>query len=297
MPRHVLTLIAPPSAPALKADTTVIPVLRARLNPVRVVWLSSHACDLEFDAIPSPAAIKEAHTLATANRMDAVFQPIENREKQLLVSDMDSTMINQECIDELADAVGMKAHVAKITERAMNGELDFESALKERVLLLKDLPLSELERTYHERITLMSGARTLLKTMASRGAHTLLVSGGFTYFTSRIADAIGFERDEANHLEFLNGKLTGTVREPILGKEAKKKSLIAAASEYGIALERTLAVGDGANDLPMIQQAGLGVAYHAKPIVEEAAPARIRFNDLTALLYIQGVPQTEWRTD
>jgi len=278
----------------LRANTTVIPVLRARLNPVRIVWLSPYACDFEFDAAPAAHSMEDASKLAHHAAVDAVLQPVASREKQLLISDMDSTMIRQECIDELADAVGMKPYVAAITERAMNGELDFESALRERVALLKDLPLNELERTYRERITLMPGARTLVQTMRARGARTLLVSGGFTYFTARIAEAIGFERDEANHLEVADGKLTGTVRAPILGKEAKRRSLLAAAHHYGIALERTLAVGDGANDLPMLRQAGLGVAYHAKPLVEAAAPARIRFNDLTALLYIQGIPQSEW---
>ncbi len=293
--RHVLTLIAPTTTAPLRADTSLIPAVRARLNPVRTVWLSDHACDLEFDAVPAPHSLEESLKNAHAACIDAVLQPIENREKQLLISDMDSTMIDQECIDELADAVGMRAHVSAITERAMRGELDFAAALRERVALLKNLHVEALDRTYRERITLMSGARTLVHTMKARGAKTLLVSGGFTYFTARVAAAIGFDGDEANILELENSCLTGNVREPILGKEAKRASLLRAAAKHNIPLARTMAVGDGANDLPMIQTAGLGIAYHAKPIVEQAAPAAIRFNDLTALLYIQGIEKAAWR--
>jgi phosphoserine phosphatase len=269
MPRHVLTLISSPNAPALKANSTVIALLRARLNPVRVVWLSAVACDFEFDDVPPAHFLEEALRITDDARLDAVLQPMETRAKHLLVSDMDSTMIAQECIDELADAMGLKARVSAITERAMNGELDFPSALRERVALLKGLSVAQLELTYQQRITLMGGARTLVQTMRHHGAKTLLVSGGFTFFTERVAAAIGFERQEANLLEIEHGELTGRVA-------------------------RTLAVGDGATDLPMIQTAGLGVAFHAKPVVQAAAPASIRFNDLTALLYIQGYAQECW---
>lgn len=294
MPRHVLTLISSPNAPALKANGSVIALLRARLNPVRVVWLSAVACDFEFDAVPARHLVEETFKIADDARLDAVLQPMENRAKQLLISDMDSTMIAEECIDELADAVGLKARVSAITERAMNGELDFPAALRERVALLKGLSVSQLELTFQQRITLMGGARTLVQTMRHHGAKTMLVSGGFTFFTERVAAAIGFERQEANLLEIVHGELTGRVIEPILGKEAKREALLRAAEKHAVPLARTLAVGDGANDLPMILEAGLGVAFHAKPVVQAAAPASIRFNDLTALLYIQGYAQESW---
>lgn len=321
--RHVLTLIANEAHATLRTHASLIASLRARLNPVRIVWLSDYACDLECDARPHEDAYTEALALAHNDAVDAVLQPMAHRSKRLLVSDMDSTMIAQECIDELADAVGMKAHVSAITERAMNGELDFETALRERVALLKNLPISKLEDTWCTRITLMPGAGTLVATMKAQGAHTLLVSGGFTFFTSRVAAALGFDHHEANELLVTESVgesnahrhhstprplrpkgcaplerqtiLTGMVAEPILGKEAKRSALMRVADEHRIPLSQSLAVGDGANDLPMILSAGLGVAYHAKPLVEALAPACIRYNDLTALLYVQGVPKTQWR--
>ena len=294
MARHVLTLISSPGTPVLQANATLLAPIRARLNPVRVVWLSSVACDLEFDDAPDAEVMAKIFAVAEEAKVDAVLQPMEHRVKRLLISDMDSTMIAQECIDELADARGIKSQVAAITEQAMRGEIDFPDALRARVALLKELPVEALERTYAERITLMPGARTLVHTMRTLGAKTLLVSGGFTFFTQRVAATIGFEGQEANQLEILDGVLTGNVIEPILGKEAKRVSLLNAAQHYGVPLAYTMAVGDGANDLPMIQTAGLGVAYHAKPIVEQAAPAAIRFNDLTALLYIQGISPERW---
>ena len=203
-------------------------------------------------------------------------------------------MIAQECIDELADKVGLKAHVAAITERAMNVELDFKAALRERVLLLKDLPAQTLQDVFDNHITLMPGAKALVATMKAHGATTHLVSGGFTFFTERVAKALGFDTDEANILELAEGKLSGTVREPILDKDSKRASLERHAAQHNLPLSATLAVGDGANDLPMLLAAGLGVAYHAKPVVEAQAPASIRFNDLSALLYLQGIPKDEW---
>jgi phosphoserine phosphatase len=206
---------------------------------------------------------------------------------------MDSTIINVECIDEIADFAGIKPQIAAITERAMRGEIEFESALKERVGLLKGLPESTLGRVFDSRIRLNPGARILVTTMANEGATTALVTGGFTYFTARVADAAGFATNRANILEIENGKLTGTVREPILGREAKRQSLLELARKAGITPGDTMAIGDGANDLDMIRESGLGIAYRAKPVVAEAAHARLDHADLSAALYLQGYKETE----
>ena len=293
--RHMLTLIASPNDRALRAETAFVAHLHAELNPIRVVWLSDHACDFELEYEPSAHMLAHVLRVADEAKIDAVIQPLEGRAKKLLISDMDSTMIAQECIDELADMVGMRAHVAAITERAMNGELDFKEALRERVALLKGLNLSDLEKTYRDRITLMPGARTLVQTLRSRGVKSILVSGGFGFFTSRVAEALGFDANEANTLLVKDRKLTGEVKQPILDKDAKRATLLRVAAKQNIPLPATLAVGDGANDLPMLLTAGLGVAYHAKPVVEAQARASIRHNDLTALLYLQGIPQNQWK--
>lgn len=205
----------------------------------------------------------------------------------VLVSDMDSTIIGQECIDELADALGLRSVISEITERAMRGELDFEAALTERVAMLKGLPLSELERTFEERITLNPGARTLIRTVRAHGHRTLLVSGGFTFFTSRVARLAGFEVHKGNTLVDDGAALTGEVSRPILGREAKRIALLDAVQGRGVAPENAIALGDGANDLDMIKAAGIGVAYHAKPVVASEANASIRHTDLTAALYFQ----------
>jgi phosphoserine phosphatase len=227
--------------------------------------------------------------------VDAVVQPVAGRQKKLLISDMDSTMITVECIDELADFVGKKAEVSLITERAMNGELNFEAALTERVALLKDLPNGVLRQCYEERVTLMPGAKALVATMKAHGAQAILVSGGFTFFTGRVREALGFDEDYANLLEIAHGVLTGRVIPPILGKEAKLRTLQEACREQGIGTAEVMAVGDGANDLPMLMAAGLGVAYRAKPVVRAQAAARIMHCDLSALLYVQGYPKADWR--
>ncbi len=225
---------------------------------------------------------------------DVVVQAIEGRAKLLLVADMDSTMITVECIDELADYAGIKPQIAAVTEAAMRGELDFESALDARVALLRGLDEAVIERCLAERVTIMAGAIPLVRTMRSRGAATILVSGGFTRFAEPVAELIGFDRAIANRLEIAEGALAGTVVKPIVGSDAKERALLDAIADLRIPPEATLAVGDGANDLAMIKRAGLGVAYHAKPIVAAAAAARIDHNDLTALLYAQGIPRREW---
>jgi phosphoserine phosphatase len=231
--------------------------------------------------------------------IDLAIQRADQRKKRLLVADMDSTIIQQECIDELADEMGLKPKISAITERAMRGEIAFEPALRERVALLKGLPLAALEKVYHERIRETPGGRLLTATMRHHGGYCALVSGGFTFFTQRVAQAVGFNMNRANELLMENDKLTGPVltghvAEPILGKEAKLESLRALRTELQLQPHETMAVGDGANDLAMIHEAGLGVAFHAKPVVAEAAHARIDHNDLTALLYLQGYRVSEF---
>jgi phosphoserine phosphatase len=226
--------------------------------------------------------------------VDIVVQPQLGRRKKLFLADMDSTMIGQECIDELADFAGLKEHVAKITERAMRGEIEFEPALRERVALLKGLPVSIVAETIDKRITLTPGGRELVNTMRKHGAYTCLVSGGFTLFTGVIAARIGFQENRANELIVEDGKFSGRVAEPILGKEAKLATHNELRELFELDNIDTLCVGDGANDLPMIQAAGLGVAYHAKPMVAASAAARIDHGDLTALLYAQGYRRDEF---
>jgi phosphoserine phosphatase len=211
----------------------------------------------------------------------------------MLICDMDSTIITVECIDEIADFAGVKKKVAAITERAMRGELDFPAALNERVLLLKGLDEAVLSQVYDERVTFMPGARELVATMRANGAYTVLVSGGFDFFTSRVREALGFHADFSNRLEIEAGKLTGKVMPPILGRNSKLETLMRISAERQISLSEVLAAGDGANDVPMLLAAGLGVAYRAKPLVRQSARARISHCDLTALLYAQGYSEKE----
>ena len=226
--------------------------------------------------------------------VDYAITPQKNRRKKLLISDMDSTIIEEECIDEIAAMAGLKPKVAAITERAMRGELEFNAALKERVALLKGLTLKELDEVIDNRLHLSKGARTLVRTMAANGAHCALVSGGFTFFTEKIAALTGFHSTSANTLEFNDGTLTGAVIPPILGSAAKKEALEKLIIANNLKPEETLAVGDGANDLEMIQEAGLGVAYKAKPIVREKASAAINHTDLQTLLYFQGYNHSDF---
>lgn len=259
-----------------------------------ITWLSrGRACDVAFTGDPDAVRAVLREVVRDNWLLDVNIVKSANRRKKLLVADMDSTIIACECIDELADQVGIKPKVAAITERAMRGEIDFPSALRERVALLKGLPLAALANVYAERVRLNPGARTLTATMRANGAHTLLVSGGFTYFTTRVAEAAGFDANQANRLADDGEALTGKVVEPILGREAKVEALRSSVVRLGITADDVLAVGDGANDLDMIRSASLGVAYHAKPIVAAAAAASIAHADLTALLYLQGYRDEE----
>ncbi len=251
--------------------------------------------DFIVNAAMSRSAVENALSDVIAGApVDLIVQPAEYRRKRLLIADMDSTIIGQECIDELADFAGLKAEISAITERAMRGELDFEAALVERVNMLKGLAESTLDKAFRTRITLNPGATTLVQTMNKFGATTVLVSGGFTYFVERVAATAGFSRFQANELLLSGGMLTGDVKLPILGRRAKETALRAIAAEMSVLLEETLAVGDGANDLDMIGAAGLGVAYRAKPKVAAAADASIVHGDLTALLYAQGIARSEF---
>jgi phosphoserine phosphatase len=250
------------------------------------LWLSpGRAFDIGI-AGDAQAALADARHIG--GNADINLVATARRRKKLLVADMDSTIIGRECLDELADMAGLKAKVSAITERAMRGEIEFAGALRERVALLKGLPLAALERTYLERVRLNPGAIALVATMKRHGARSCLVSGGFTFFTSRVAALAGFDDQQANTLLDDGTALTGQVAEPILGREAKLAALEAEVSALGISFADALAVGDGANDLDMIKRAGLGVAYHAKPVVAAAAGASIAHGDLTALLYLQG---------
>ena len=238
-----------------------------------------------------------AQAMDAPARVDVVVQPSAGRRKALLVADMDSTMITVECIDELADYAGIKAEVAAVTEAAMRGELDFGAALDARVALLAGLDTAMIARCLAERVTVTPGARALVRTMRAHGARCVLVSGGFTSFAAPVAAEIGFDLAIANDLLIADGRLTGAVAKPIVDSRTKAATLTRESAALGIEAAATLAVGDGANDLPMIEAAGLGVAYHAKPIVAAAARARIDHGDLSALLYAQGYPRAAWRSD
>ncbi len=259
-------------------------------NGAAKILSPGHAFDLP---VAGSSALTVARRIAEGAALDINLVATEKRRKKLLVADMDSTIITVECLDELADMAGLKPQIAAITERAMRGELEFETALKERVGMLKGLHLSALEKTYAERVRLNPGAKSLLATMRAGGAHTMLVSGGFGYFTQRVAQAAGFHVERGNTLLDDGEYLTGEVATPILGRQAKLEALEEATRHLKIDFAETMAVGDGANDLAMIQRAGLGVAYHAKPVVAEAAGAAINHNDLTALLYLQGYRDAE----
>jgi phosphoserine phosphatase len=278
---HVLNVIAEDAS-----------ALAAKLRGLgEALWLSpGRAFDIRI-AGDAQAALAEARSLG--HNADINVVATAQRRKKLLIADMDSTIIGCECLDELADMAGLKERVSAITERAMRGEIEFASALRERVALLRGLPLAALEKTYRERVKLNPGAAALVATMKKHGARSCLVSGGFTYFTSRVAALAGFDDQQANTLRDDGTALTGEVAEPILGREAKLAALEAEVAALGISFAETLAVGDGANDLDMIKRASLGVAYHAKPVVAAAAGASIAHGDLTGLLYLQGYRDEE----
>ena len=280
---------------AVPAVAQALAGVRARVKEPRP--LGPLAVDLAVEADETAPVRAAAEQSVEGQGVDVCVQAWNGRRKRLLVADMDSTIINVECLDELADFAGLKPHIAAITERAMRGELAFEPALRERVALLKGLPVGALQQAYDERVRLNPGARTLVRTMAANGARCVLVSGGFTFFTSRVAEAAGFHAHRANRLLDADGRLAGEVLEPILGREAKLKALLEEAEAIEAGLEQTLAVGDGANDLAMIEVAGLGVAYRAKPIVAAQAQARVDHADLTALLYFQGYCASDFVTD
>lgn len=295
---HVLTLIGAlgsHDAVSLIADdlTTAIKASHAPL------WLSPEACDISFHPADE-RALAEAQAALDAipdsAPIDRLIQPVEGRRKLMLVADMDSTIIQQECLDEIAGAAGIGPHIAAITERAMRGEIEFEEALRERIRLLKSFPQARLQEVLDRQITLTPGARQLAMTMRANAGRAVLVSGGFTFFTGAVAKQAGFDVDYANRFLFEDGAIAG-VDDPILGRNAKLEAMEKEAAHDGIGLSEVIAVGDGANDLGMLNAAGLGVAFHAKPIVAASAKAQVNYGDLTALLFLQGYRSEEFVTD
>ncbi|WP_243453786.1 phosphoserine phosphatase SerB [Sandaracinobacteroides saxicola] len=285
----LVTLMSAAGLPSSAADAARAALAQAGGVVTGVdVFDAPCAIDLHVGGLAQP----DARAALEALPFEVVVQAADAvRRRTLLVADMDSTMIQCECIDELADYAGIKPAIAAITERAMQGELDFAAALKERVALLKGLEAGVIGRCLKERVRLMPGARTLVRTMKAHGGRAVLISGGFTAFTGPVAAMIGFDRHVANGLEVHDGRLTGTVAQPIVDSETKRATLLA---EAGDALAASLAVGDGANDIPMLRAAGYGVAYHAKPKAAAAADAAVRFGDLTVLLWAQGYPRAAW---
>ena len=292
----VMTLIGAPGA--MTGTTEPLPGIAAAIAGAldrggKPDWLAPCvACDLAIGSIPPDEAEQVARGMIGPAAIDVIVQKREGRRKRILVADLESTIIENEMLDELADYIGMRLHVAEITRRAMNGELDFAAALAERVALLRGLPVSVLDDAA-ERIRIMPGARALAATSRAAGVRTALVSGGFTVFAEPVAASLGFDRVVANRLDIADGRIAGTVRPPLVDRNAKREALAALAAEEGVPLAATLAVGDGANDLPMLQAAGLGVAFHAKPAVATASRWRIEHADLTALLYAQGYREAD----
>lgn len=290
----IATLISNPSSRSLSA--TLADKVSAAVHASEVHWLAEReACDIVLpDGLDEDAATQLLREAVADAPVDVAVQDPASRRKKILIADMDSTMIDQECIDELADEVGLKEHVAAITARAMNNEIAFEPALRERVALLRDLDLTIVDHIVRNRLTLAAGGQALVATMRANGAWTALVSGGFDVFTSRIAAMLGFHEDRANRLVEQNGRLSGEVVEPILGRAAKADALNEISARLNLTPADAIAVGDGANDLDMIRLSGTGVALHAKPSVAAQAKVRIDHGDLTALLYLQGYRREEF---
>ncbi len=289
----IVSLLSNPARPVL--DRATVESLRNAWGGGDAIWLDPGvAAEFPLEAVPDN--LWSAWEGLQGLGIDLALQPAANRRKRLLIADMDSTMIEQECIDELADEAGVGAHVAGITARAMNGELDFDAALRERVGLLRGLPEAVIGRVIRDRITLMPGGAVLLATMKANGAHAALVSGGFTAFTGAIAARLGFDENRANTLLIAEGKLTGAVADPILGKAAKVQALEDISARLGLTPADAIAVGDGANDLGMLHLAGAGVALHAKPSVAAQCSLRINHGDLTALLFLQGYAREEFQS-
>jgi phosphoserine phosphatase len=279
--------------PAMYLDPALVSNLRNAMGGGDAVWLDpNHAA--EFEVARLPKNLDGVWNSLQAEGVDMVAQPTEGRRKKMLLADMDSTMIRQECIDELADEAGVGDSVKSITQRAMNGELDFEGALTERVKLLKGLPEATIAKVIAERITPMPGGATLVATMKAHGAYAALVSGGFVSFASVIAERLGFDENRANTLISADGVLTGDVARPILGRDAKVEALEEITTRLGLSAADVLAIGDGANDLGMLERAGTGVALHAKPSVQAAAQHRINHGDLTSVLFLQGYAKDEF---
>jgi len=289
----IATLLCNPDRPTL--DRTTVESLRNAWGGGDAIWLDPGIA-AEFPLETMPANLWDVWQGLQGLAVDLILQPAAGRRKAVLLADMDSTMIQQECIDELADVAGFGPRVAAITARAMNGELDFDAALRERVALLRGLPVSVIDDVIATRITLMPGGPALLATMKANGAHAALVSGGFTRFTTRIAATLGFDEHHANTLLAADGVLTGQVADPILGKQAKVQALHDITTRLGLTAQDVLAVGDGANDLGMLGIAGTGVALHAKPTVAAQCSARVNHGDLTALLFLQGYCRPEFAT-
>lgn len=289
----VATLIADPDKRDLSPE--LVEMARASVGALEIKWLEEGvACDFPLMYGATERMCANALRSLTENKpIDFVIQKAANRKKKILIADMDSTMIDQECIDELADKVGFKEQVSEITAKAMNGEIPFEDAIHERVALLEGLDISVIDEVIKKHLTLTKGGKTLLNTMKENGAYTALVSGGFTQFTSKIAKKLGFDEHHANQLIENEGKLTGKVHLPVLGASAKVDTLHNIANAKGFTPDDVIAVGDGANDLPMLQLAGTGVALHAKPHVAAEANIKIDHSDLTSLLYIQGYKADE----
>lgn len=284
----IASLIAKPG----QLDPALVENLRNALGGGNADWLSPDEA-AEFPVETLPAKLEDLRA-SISDMADLNVLPAKGRRKQMLLADMDSTMIQQECIDELAEEAGVGAHVKDITARAMNGELDFEGALIERVKLLRGLPESVIDKVVETRITLMPGGKQLIATMHAHGANCTLVSGGFTAFTSRVSTLLGFDENRANTLLIEDGELTGEVAQPILGRQAKIEALEEISARLGITESDVIAVGDGANDLGMLGRAGMGVALHAKPSVQAQCDLRVNHGDLTALLYLQGYARTDF---